>query len=402
MSVQKNVLLALGTYDYRTHRGVARYAGQHHWHLNSEMCMWGRLPRGWKGDGILTVLDYQADLVRFIRAATVPVVDLSLNRQDVPLPRVVGDNRLIGQMAAEHFLERGFRHFAWHANHTQPAAEARYAGFAETLEEEVLVCERWIWEPGHRRPGDLWLAKCRWLTQKLQAMPKPGAVFAFRDADAANVLDACRATGLAVPEDVAILGVDNNDLICETQSVPLSSVHHDLERLGYDGAALLDRLMEGAMAPREPILIPPRGIVTRRSSEGLAVRHEPCRRAVKLLQQHFSRNIGVEDAVRASGLSRRGLEKAFRDHVGRSVGEELGRIRLAKVKELLLRTAMPVADIAAATGFHTPQYLNNVFRKATGLTPRKYRMAHRPTQASPLAVGLRQPEPGFRQNVWEI
>ncbi len=376
---QRNVLLALGTYDYRTHRGVARYAGQHHWHLNCEMAIWGRLPRGWKGDGILTALDFQSDLTRFIRTAGVPVVDLALNRPEFSLPRVIGDHRLIGQMAAEHFLERGFRHFAWHANHTRPAAELRHDGFAEILRRDKFVCERWIWRAGARDPGDVWRAKCEWLMQKLQAIPKPAAIFAFRDSDAANVLDASLAAGISVPDDVAILGVDNNDLICETQSVPLSSVGHDLERLGYDGAALLDKLMAGASPPRQAILIPPRGIAVRRSTEGLAVRHEPCRRALRLLRQSYSRNIGVSDAVQASGLSRRALEKAFREHVGRSVGEELGRIRLARVKELLTRGTISVADVAAAAGFHTPQYLNNVFRKATGLTPRKYRLAHRMT-----------------------
>jgi LacI family transcriptional regulator len=373
---QPHVLLALGTYDYRVHRGVARYAGKHLWHLNSEMCIWGRLPRGWKGDGILTALEFQPDLVRFVKAATVPVVDISLNRPDIPLPRVVGDHHLIGVLAAEHFLERGFHHFAWHAIDTGCVAELRWAGFADTLGREGFTPERWIWQPGRRHPGDLWRAKCQWLVQQLQTVPKPVAILAFRDADAANILDACLSGGFAVPDEIAILGIDNNDLICETQNVPLSSVHHDLDTLGYEGAALLDKLMQGQAAPAKPILIPPRGIVVRRSTEGLAIHHEPCRRALKFLQANFARNIGVADAVRASGLSRRGLEKAFGEQLGRTVGKELARLRLARVKELLTRTNVTVMNIAAQTGFRTPQYLNCVFRRAAGMTPRKYRLTH--------------------------
>jgi LacI family transcriptional regulator len=377
---QAHVLLALGTYDYRIHRGVARYAGKHQWHLNSEMCIWGRLPHGWSGDGILTALSFQPDLVRFIKKATVPVVDMALNRPDICVPRVLGDHEGIGNLAAEHFLERGFRHFAWHTNDTLLPSERRWKGFSQTLARQGLEAERWIWEPGARNPGDLWRAKSQWLTRKLKAIPKPAAVFTFRDADAANVLDACLAIDLAVPDEIAILGVDNNDLICETLSVPLSSVCHDLEELGFEAAALLDRLMRGEKAPKQPILISPRGLVVRRSTDVLAINHEPCRRAMRFLQLNLMRNIGVEDVAQASGLPRRTLEKAFCDYVGRSVGHELSRLRLAKVKELLIGTELPIVDIAAQTGFATPQYLNHVFRKATGQQPRKFRMSRRTPQ----------------------
>ncbi len=375
MSAQRNVLLALGSYDHRIHRGVARFAGEHHWHLNSEMCRSGRLPRGWSGEGILTALDVQPDLVRFVRAATVPIVDLSLNRQDIPLPRVVGDHRRIGRQAAEHFLERGFRHFAWHANDARAVAELRRRGFADTLARAGLACEAWIWRPGGRRPSDQWRAKSRWLAQRLQALPKPAAVFAFRDADAANVLDACLEGGLAVPEEIAILGVDDNELVCESVRIPLSSVQHDLEGLGYHGAALLDRLMRGQPAPAQPELIPPKGITARRSTDVLAVHHEPSRRALGFLRENYSRNVGVADVAQSSGLARRRLEQAFRQQVGRTIHQELARVRLAKVKELLLETKLPVAEIARRTGFTTPQYLNLVFRKATGLPPRRFRVA---------------------------
>lgn len=374
---QKNVLLALGRYNPKLHQGVARFAGQHNWHLNAEMAYFGRLPTGWKGDGIVTLLDVQQDLIDFIKKARVPVVDLSVIREDVAVPRVAGDHHLIGCLGAEHFLERGFRHFAWFATLDDAVTRLRLRGFSETLAQSGFTCETWIFpmQTGARR--DEWAAKCDFLEGRLQAIPKPAAVFTFRDADAANVLDACADAGLAVPEEIAILGTDNNELICESLRVPLSSVNHDLEGLGYEGATLLHRLMHGARAPKRRRLVPPKGITVRRSTEVLAVNHEPTRRALQFLQENYRRRIGAEEAAVASGLSSRKLERAFREHLGRSVSHELASLRLIRAKELLLRTNLTVTDVAAQTGFNTPQYFSNVFRKAADMTPRRFRLRHR-------------------------
>ena len=373
--MQRNILLALGRYDYRTHRGVARYAGQHQWHLNCEMASTGRLPRGWRGDGIITAMDVQNDLLRFVATAKVPVVDISLNRQDLAFPRVVGDHYLIGKKAAEHFLERGFRHFAWHAEENNVVSRLRWQGFSDTLALENATCQSWVWKPALHHRSDQWLAKSHWLAQKLLASKKPIAVFAFCDAEAANVLDACLQSNLSVPDEVAIMGVDNNDVICECLQVPLSSVFHDLERVGYESAALLDRILRGEAVPSQPILIPPKGVVARRSTDVLAVHHEPSRKALKFLRENFRSRIGVGDAVKASGIPRRSLDKAFRQEMGRSIIEELTRIRINHSKELLSHSEISIAEIAAASGFNTPQYFNRIFHGLTGMTPRKYRQA---------------------------
>ena len=377
MRARRNVLVALGSYDHRIHRGIARYAGRFNWHVNCDMCVSGILPRSWVGDGIITYLTNRADLARFVSHAAVPVVDLTIIRHDIPLPRVVGDQEAIGRQAAEHFLERGFRHFVWCASNDLLLWEMRRRGFAQTLARHGLKTEAWIWKLRGPRHPDPWRTKQQWLAEKLKAIPKPVAVFAFNDYEAANVLDGCTEANLSVPDDVAILGVDNNELVCDCLHVPLSSVHHDLERLGYEGAALLHRLMLGQRAPTKPLLIPPRGVVVRRSTEVLAVNHEPCRRALKFVQENTSPNIGVVDVSAASGIPRRSLEHAFRKNLGRSIREEIARARLAKVKSMLQQTDLSVADIAARAGFKTPQYLNLVFKKSTGMPPRKFRVARR-------------------------
>lgn len=371
---QKNVLLALGRYNTRTHEGVARFAGQHNWHLTSEMAYFGRLPLGWKGHGIITLLDGQQDIIDFVKAARVPTVDLSVIRQEIAMPRVVGDHWMIGRVAAEHFLDRGFRNFAWFSTLDDAVTELRLGGFAETLSRHRLDCQRWTVSSAAFRGPDEWTAKRDFLHPLLQAIPKPAAVFAFHDIDASTLLDACAAAQLTVPDEIAILGTDNNELICESVRVPLSSVNHDLKRVGYEGAALLHRLMHGARPPKQPRLIPPRGITVRQSTEVLAVNHEPTRQALLYLQQNYRKRIGGSEAALASGLPRRTLEASFRQYLGRSINDELESIRLSRAKQLLLTTNLSCLEIASRTGFNTPQYFSNVFLKVVGQTPRRFRM----------------------------
>ena len=373
---QMNVLLVLGRYNTKTHRGVARFAGRHNWHLNAEMAYSGQLPFGWSGDGILTLLDAQQGLIDFVHAARVPVVDLSVIRQDIPLPRVAGDHHRIGSLAAEHFIERGFRHFAWFSVYDDTVARLRLRGFQETLARVGAACDPWFFESRSGERRDEWTDKCEFLEHRLKVSPKPVAVFAFCDVDAANVLDACANIGLAEPEEVSILGADNNELICESVRVPLSSVNHDLEAIGYEGAALLHRLMRGGRPPTAVKLIPPKAITVRQSTEVLAINHETTRRALQFLQENYRRRIGAEEAASSCGISRRRLDQFFHQHLGRSVSDHLGALRLIRAKELLLGTGLSAADVAARAGFNTPQYFSNVFRKSVGLTPRRFRLEH--------------------------
>lgn len=372
-SSQKSVLLALSRYSPGTHMGVARFASRHNWHLNCEMALTGRLPEGWRGDGIIALLDGREDVANFVQRAEVPVVDLSVIRPDIRVPRVTGDHFAIGQTAGALFAERGFQHYVWFSTHDDPAARMRRDGFFAAVKTQAVSMQNWSFPKRARRKLDEWTVKSEWLIKRLRAIPKPAAVFAFHDGEAANVLDACMLAGIHVPEEVAILGVDNNPVICESVRVHLSSVNHDLEGLGYAGATLLEKLMNGEPPPGNPILIPPRGITERRSTNALAVTHPAVRRALEFLRGNYPRLIGPDDAVAAAGMPRVQLEGEFRKWFHHSMRHELARIRLQRAKELLVETELPVADIAARTGFNTAQYFNNVFRAETGLTPLVYR-----------------------------
>jgi len=374
----RSVLLLLGNYHHRTHRGVARYAREHRWHLFAEPAATSQIPVGWNGDGVITALNYRQDLVDFILSVKSPIVDVSLVRAEIGLPRVLGDNEAIGRLAAEHLLDRGFRSFAWFALFDDPVSAERRHGFASRLAAAGYRPKEFVWERARGRRKSAWAARRQWLIRSLHQLQRPLAVFAYNDHVAANVIDACLDADLRVPEEVAVVGVDNDDLVCECLSVPLSSVHHDLERLGYEGAALLDRLMDGAPAPRQPIRIPPKGVVMRKSSDVIAVEHPEVAAALHFIRERYQEPLAVADVVAATRLSRRGLEKAFRTHFSRTINGEILRIRLAHAQELLAQTDQRIVAVTAATGFSRPQYFCEVFRQATGKTPRQYRLDARP------------------------
>ena len=205
-------------------------------------------------------------------------------------------------------------------------------------------------------------------------LPKPLAVFSYNDCVAADVIDACGEAGLLVPEAVAVMGVDNDVVLCESVRVPLSSVCHDLEGMAYQAAALLDRLMDGNKAPAEVLRVQPKGVVTRRSTDIVAIDNLQVARALRCILDHYSNALlGVNDVVGATDFSRRELEKAFRKELQRTINEEITRVRMDRVKDLLATTTMKAVEISAATGFSRTNHFFRTFRKLVGLSPKVYR-----------------------------
>ncbi len=386
---QRNILILMEWYDHRIRQGIGRYAREHDWHLTvDERTL---VPRGWEGDGVLTVFYRRRDLTAYVRRLDIPVVDLGLYRPDIDLPRVAGDHTRIGSLAAEHFSERGFRNAAWFSTDFSPIHNLRLRGFCETCAAQGLNAPLvWVWEKACADSPDSWKRMRQWLERHLRAAPKPLAVFAHNDYDASKIEDVCRAAGIAVPEEVAILGVDDNELICLNQPVPLSSIAHDLVRVGYEGAALLDRLIGGVPAPDRPLLIPPAGVMLRRSTDLTAISIPAVRLAVRFLKDNIGRSFGIEEVAAAAGVSRSTLDRLFLQHLNRSVHAEVLRIRLAAVKHLLTHTDAALQEVARRTGFCHAQYLNNVFAQAEGMTPRAYRMRYAlPHLAQPPASATR-------------
>ncbi len=325
--------------------------------------------KDWDGDGIIARVKNQR-IANKIIASGLPVVDISIQHYIPNMPSVEPDDDAIARLAVEHFVQRGFRSFAYCGDNTFLISDRRGLAFAKALAasglnafsfnrdypESVSISRR-ISEIGD------WLAD----------LPKPLAVFACYDVRGQHILDACRMRGFVVPEQVAVLGVDNDELLCEMASPPLSSVIPNARRTGYEAARLLDRLMSGERVSPTPLKIEPIGISLRQSTEVLAVPDVHLARALRFIRDHASEAIGVPEVTRAVSLSRRLLEKRFRQILNRTIHDEIMLARIGRVKQLLVESQLSLEQIAATTGYEHPEYLSVVFKREVGISPRQYR-----------------------------
>lgn len=375
---QKRVLLALGWYDYRLHRGIERYALEHRWLLTANLTREKVIPWGWQGDGILAWLGAGDDLAEFVVQAHKPTVDFSLRRPHLPFARVLEDHFQAARLVAEHFLVRGFTHFCFYSDNDNWSYQERGEGFRLALREAGHDCQMLSWETANRVRSardlrDEWARRQRWLIRELRAAPKPLAVFAANDDQALTVLEACEEAGLHVPEQVAIMGAENYLLAPDAMRTPISSVDTNLELMGYTGAELLDQLMFGKRPPRQPIRIPPAGIVTRKSTDLLALNHRGVARALRFIWEHSHEPIGVKDLLSVAAMSRRGLHKAFMDQIGRTPGQEIHRARIDRAKKLLSESDHKIEVLAGMCGYQSANSFCVAFKHATGMSPKQFR-----------------------------
>ena len=325
--------------------------------------------------------------VRDIKAFKAPVVFVEpwpdMVAPDFPMkevPWVGRDSRAIGQMAAEYYLGRGYKSFAYvgepFGKHW--SAERRH-GFEETLAKAGFACA--AHDRFTEREKRSWPAERKGLIQFLQGLPKPTAVFAPMDGRARLVLEACLAGGIRVPEDIAVLGVDNDALLCESTVPALSSIHTGGYRRGQIAAAMLDDLMHGREPRERAVSMPPIKVVTRGSTGYDAMKDPWIAKSIAFIREHAgSGGIGVEDIVKAAGCSRRYLERHFRSGLGRSVRDELVRERIENVKALLQDSDLTIGEITEATGFARDSHLAFLFRKVTGKTMLQWRRENREAQ----------------------
>lgn len=371
----RSILLQIGVATHQRQRGIARFAREHGWHVMAEDRP--SPPRGWRGDGALVTLRDDPSLLRYVKRLLrdgVPVVDFSFCHPELQLPRVVGDHAAIGRLAAAHFAENRFSHAAWFSTGWTHVHNLRWEAFRAAWRGEPPARLVWTDAVSPRRFDD-WSALVAWLGRHLARLPKPLAVFAYNDFDAVRILNACSDNGFSVPEEIAILGVDDNRLVCENQTVTISSIRHRLERIGYAGAALLERLMDGGAPPAAPIAVPPDGVVVRQSSDVLGVKDAFLRDVLDYIRGHLDRSFGIKGIAAHFGVSASTLARIFATGLNTTVPQEIARQRIARVKLLLANTEKPLAEIAAETGFCHAAHLSNAFRRHTGQSPGAYRAA---------------------------
>lgn len=361
--------MALGYHDYQLHRGIVRFAREAGWILDTSMAHYGVVPQHWQGDGIVTLLiPSRGDVVEYVRRQKVSVVAMTTDVAELACPRVELDNRRIGELGALHLLERGFEDLAFYQFSNINDVREREEGFRRTVEAAGRRYHHLNW---HAAAGaGNWLD---WLVRHLRRLPLPMGIMAQSDNRAGFVLSACEAAGIAVPQQVAVLGVDNDQYACEFAPVPISSVDSNRETMAYEAAALLDRLMRGERSPTGPHVIPPVGIVVRKSSDMLAIRHRAVARALGFLWEHFAEPISVEDVIRASRMSRCGIYRAFEKHVGCSIGDELARKRVEQAKKLLVESTEKLHRVAGKCGFSGGEHFSRAFTRLAGMAPSSYR-----------------------------
>ena len=293
-------------------------------------------------------------------------------------PFVTRDSRAIGALAASYYLKRGYKSFAYVGETSGWFWNAeRRAGFEEALAQAGFKCA--AYDRFTERERRSWTAERPRMERFLLSLPRPTAVFAAMDGRARHVINLCADIGLRVPEDIAVLGVDNDPLLCQSTVPPLSSIRTGGYRRGQTAAAMLDALMRGHPVERRSVVQEPISVVTRGSTGYDAMSDLYVARAVKFIRDRIEAGevIDVADVVREAHCSRRYLERHFRAGLGRSVHDELMLARLERVKAFLEETTLPIGEISAEVGYTRPSRLAAMFRRETGVTMRQWRLDHR-------------------------
>ena len=306
-----------------------------------------------------------------IIAMDIPTVSFSYSREIIPgIANVITDHRAVGELAAQHFLDRGFRRFAYCGFDDWWWSCRRRDGFCQVAGAAGYETDVYQLPSKSRRS---WAKELPLVADWLRSLEKPIALLACNDDRGELVVEACKVAGLSVPDQVAIMGVDNDALVCDLCSPPLSSVALSLEKAGYESAALLDRMMTGKLDKASHIHIEPTHIVARQSTDILAVEDAEVAKAIRFIRQHAKTNINVQEVVHRVSLSRRVLEKRFRQILGKSIHEEIRCARVELLVKMLSETQMSISEIAQALDFDDVTHLSRYFRKEKGLSPLQYR-----------------------------
>jgi len=357
-------------------RGVIRYQQEHEpWSIYFKPHGLGESPppwlNSWRGDGILARINDRR-MARALSSTSVPIVDLRNALPDLNLPTVAISNRTVVRLAVDHFLEQGFRRFAFCGtprgeNRNQ---DDRCALFEGQVKDKGFHCHTY---EHPEAPFRSWDSEQRHITRWLKSLPTPIAIMTCHDDRGQQVIDASLRAALAVPDEVAILGVDNDPFLCNLSTPQLSSIDVYPERIGYEAAALLHRLMRGGSPPTKPLLFDPRGLVVRRSTDVTVVSDPHVAEVARLIRDNAVKPVSIEQLLSDIPVSRSALFRRFKEHLGRSPKKELSRVRMERAKALLTNSSLSVEEVARQTFQTDSKHFISVFRKATGMTPLVYR-----------------------------
>lgn len=375
LAISKPHVMFLPCYrDERMLNGVCQFAFEANWVLDTVYYHTGLLPQSWDGDGIICLLhvpNVNSRLTAFIKAHShCPAVDLSMNDPSVELPRVLQDNPGIGKAGAEHLASLGCRRLGFVIHKRNHFHQERYEGFKQAARKmglrTALLRAPSDFVTHHRSPD--------WLLRHMPAEERPFGVMAAADYLTQWVTKACARAELSIPEDVALLGVDNCREICELAPVGISSIGNNAFQHGYQGAKLLQGLLDGNPAPAEPVRVPPGALYVRQSTNIIATRHPHVATAMRFIADHYADHELTPKQVAARiPMSERRLHDAFVKHIGRSIYQEILERRIQCALHLIKETDRKLWDISESSGFGSPEMMSRLFRRKLGHSPSSFR-----------------------------
>lgn len=361
--------------------GVARYSAlngpwtfyrQPHGYLRSKRRLDLKELRAWRPDGVLCPVAQLAELSAF----RLPMIAYDVNEYSGRVPSVLSEDYAAGQIAARHLLDLGHRSFAFCGYSGIRWSRERCEAFCDEVKAAGFTVD--VYQPRSRKPV-VWTKEEPHLRRWLESVPKPIGMLGANDDRAASILEVCHGLGYGVPEDVSIIGVDDDQYICQLQNPPLSSVTMASAQAGYEAAALLDRLIRSrAKMAGQRIMAHATGVTARQSTNVLMVRNADVRKALRFIRENASRPIRVTDVVKVTRLSHRTLNEQFHSELGCSIIKQLTGARVAYISSLLTKTQMPIHHIATAVGYEDDRHFSRYFKRTTGLTPQAYRRKFAP------------------------
>jgi len=337
----------------------------------NEIISWAK---EWGSNGIIAQIENES-IYRQLLELKKPLIAQDAYERFLQIPNITGLYYETGQMAANYFIEKGFRNFAFYGFENIVWSRERCNGFRDRIEN--LNYKVHIYQHQKEETPPLWSYTESSLSDWLKALPKPIALMTCDDNQGQHVTEACKAVGINVPEQIAVLGVDNDLSICNLSDPPLSSISLNTEKGGFEAAKLLDRMMKGNLTGFADILIEPLQVISRRSTDILAVDDKEISKALHFIYYHHKENIRVDDVVRSTALSRRVLEKRFQSVLKRSILNEISNLRIEHVKQLLIETEMNISEIADTCGYSDIKNLSRYFRNYQGITPLEFRKLKR-------------------------
>lgn len=324
----------------------------------------------WGANGIIAQIENERTYQKLVQL-NIPIIAQDTNERFLGIPNITGLYKATGQLAATYFIEKGFKNFAFYGFDNRVWSRERCEGFCEKVTENNFKVQ--VYEHQEEEMPPLWSYKESSLSNWLNALPKPIAIMTCDDNQGQHITEACKAVGISVPEQISVLGVDNDLSICNLSDPPLSSISLNTEKAGFETAQLLSKMMLDDKYNFNDIFVEPLQIITRRSSDFLAVDDKEISKALHFIYYNYKENICVSDVVNATALSRRVLEKRFQSVLKRSILDEINTLRIKHVKQLLIETDLSITEISSICGYTDVKNLSRYFYRHEGINPLEFR-----------------------------